>query len=132
MLSRSHKLDAVIVNAISDYAQATTQESNMPSNNPNPNPLEIEPTYMDFVQPVGLQVMVENSTQIESDSEGLAVNDNSRRCDSATDNSNQENHNNDSSHDRIEVLQQLIEVKVRAVHTHILKVILLHSLSTVP
>lgn len=124
MLSRSHKLDAVIVTAvISDYAQAKTCGSPMPDSYPNPS-LGIEPTCLEIIQPASLQVMVENPMQQESDSEGVVtVNGSSRQCDSTTDNSNEENHDRDSSHDRIEVLQQLIDIKVRAavdIGTHIL------------
>lgn len=111
MLSRNHKLDAVIVTAMSDYVQATTQDSPILSS--NLNPLGIEPVRMEFIQPAGLQVMVENPTLQVFDSEGSAVNDSIRRCDLATDNSNEENYTRESSHDRIEVLHQLIDIKVR-------------------
>jgi ribosome assembly protein YihI (activator of Der GTPase) len=119
MLSRNHKLDAVIVTAMSDYVQATTQDSSIP--NSDPNPLGIEPAHMEFIQPAGLQVMLENSTLQVFDSEGLAVNDSIRRCDSGTYISNEENNTRDSSHDRIEMLHQLIDIKVRVadIVTHI-------------
>jgi len=100
MLSRNHKLDAVIVTAMSDYVQATTQDSPIIS---NLNPLGIESVRMEFIQPAGLQVMVENPTDL------------------ATENSNEESYTRDSSHDRIEVLHQLIDIKVRVadIFTHI-------------
>lgn len=118
MLSRNHKLDAVIVTAMSDYVQATTQDS---PNISNLNPLGIESVRMEFIQPAGLQVMVENPTLQVFGSEGLAVNDSIRRCDLATENSNEESYTRDSSHDRIEVLHQLIDIKVRVadIVTHI-------------
>jgi len=106
MLSRSHKLDAVIVNAISD-AQVI-QESPMSSGNPS---LEIEPTHLESMELTDLHILVECPMLLESDSGDFAVYNS--RCDTATDISNEANYHSGSSHDRIEVLQQLIDIKVR-------------------